>query len=306
MLNFTDQLKSVKLKKVSGSVRDFSSPKLAGFLTKEEFSSYQNKVLNCNFENWFSLLKEFTFETKFCSITYADACLFVKIYESFFKDKDLSLIQSIKWKENLNEHDKANLNSILCRLDDAISEFLKDNSCVFIKTSSRSAKDSPLATKKFKDLYKNYLDISKDSENENTQITCLLKAAFDCLKVSNAEEAIEMIIKSERIYQDMLLAIDNPDRFKENFIIRKFYNIDVDMEFRGFVYGMRLNALSQYNYLICSNRLVESKEHVQKLIIEYFNNNILPVLKEAKFEDNFVIDFAVLSSNKIKFKLNKF
>jgi hypothetical protein len=301
MLNLSDQLKSVQLRKVTKQIRDFSSPKLAGFLTKDECSSYQNEVLNCNFEKWFDLLKECTFETKFSPITYEDACLFVRIYETFFKDKDLLSLESIKWKENLNEQDKINLNAIRYRLENEMSAFLKADNCVFIKTSSRSAKDSPLATNMFKNLYSNYLSSSEDPINENIQITCLLKAAFDCLKITNVDEAIEMIVKSERIYQDMLLAIENPSRFKENFVVRKFYDIDVDMEFRGFVYDMKLNALSQYNYLIWSKRLVENKDLIQRLIIDYFNNKVLPILREAQFEKNFIIDFAVFSSNYSKF-----
>ena len=129
--------------------------------------------------------------------------------------------------------------------------------------------------------------------SENDAITCLLKAAFHSLKVQNAYDVLEMFIKSERIYQDMLLALDVDARFNENFIIREFQNIDVDMEFRGFVFDCKLNALSQYNYLIYSERLNLKKEDIEKQIIHFYNINVKPKIEISQLS-SFIIDFAIL------------
>ena len=79
--------------------------------------------------------------------------------------------------------------------------------------------------------------------------------------MASASEVLSIFIISERIYQDMLLATEAQDSsdllFKENIILRPFIPIDVDMEFRGFVYHQRLTCLSQYNYLIYSQRLCQ-------------------------------------------------
>ena len=181
--------------------------------------------------------------------------------------------------------------------------FCKEDEYVFIKTSSRSAKDSPLYTNHFRHLYQIYLNEldSFEKKNENEQIKCLLKAAFEGLKLRSACETIEMFIKSERIFQDMLLACERQERFKENFVIRKFFHIDIDMEFRGFVSNGKLTCLSQYNYLIYSERLGQNKNEIQKLIEKFFYENILNRLNEAKFPNKYVIDFAVIS-RKSKFK----
>lgn len=50
---------------------------------------------------------------------------------------------------------------------------------------------------------------------------------------------------SERISQDMKLALAHPERFKEHFVIRKWVDLDPSLEFRGFVKNNKLNALSQ-------------------------------------------------------------
>ena len=72
------------------------------------------------------------------------------------------------------------------------------------------------------------------------------------------------------------------------------------MEFRAFVKGRKMNALSQYNEIAFFPRLAERKEIIQDLILDFFNNSILPLLPET-FQD-FIIDFAItgdLSSPKL-------
>ncbi len=133
--------------------------------------------------------------------------------------------------------------------------------------------------------------------NENARIVCLLKAAFACLRVATAAECLNMLVRSERIYQDMLLAIQVSHRFRENFVIRKFVEIDVDMEFRGFVYNGKLTALAQYNYLIHSERLCSRRGVIARLIKAFYECQVAPKLyAHEKFVKSFVIDFAVFSS----------
>ena len=301
MSNFTEELLGKKLRKSDKPIRDYSDPKLAGFLMPNEVKNYQETVLECNIECWYDIIKECTFSTVFCPLTIDDAKLFISIYEKNFKDKDVSSLESIDWKKSLNSDELIKMNDLVKRLEDKILEMGSSDDCVFVKTSSRSAKDSPLATDHFRKLYVkflNELDISV-REIENEQIICLLKAAFQCLKIKNAKTAIDMLIQSERIYQDMLLAIEMPStKFKENLVIRKFYDIDIDMEFRGFVFNGNLNALSQYNFLVYSERLNIHRELIADLILNYYRNVVSKKLAEAKFVlNNFVIDFAVFSSN---------
>ena len=106
-----------------------------------------------------------------------------------------------------------------------------------------------------------------------------------------------MFMTSERIYQDMLLAIEQKHRFHENLVVRQFIDIDVDMEFRGFVYSYELTALSQYNYLIYSKRLNERKQEILDLLRTFYSNEVKPRLQRDNFVANFIIDFAVCSSS---------
>lgn len=89
------------------------------------------------------------------------------------------------------------------------------NGFVFVKTSSRSAKDSPATVDKLKQLYKHYLDLETE-KTDNNKIICLLRAQTEAMKVREAKEAIQSMISSERIYQDMKIALMYQERY--NFI----------------------------------------------------------------------------------------
>lgn len=294
MSNFAQELNSIKLRKVNRP-KDYSNPKLVGFLTDKQISEYQDNVLDCNIEVWYETIKNQTFPSVFCPILLDEAKLFIKVYERNFKDK--TNLNDIDWRKSLDENDLENLKNLESRLNKVIGEFNKDG-FVFVKTSSRSAKDSPIYMDNFRNIYKAYLNQLNPDEktNENEQIKCLLKAAFDGLKFKAGQEVIEMFFKSERIFQDMLLAVEKKERFNENFVIRKFFHIDIDMEFRGFVYNGKLTCLSQYNYLIYSERLQQNKTEIQNSLKNFFYQNILNKLSEAKFPNKYVIDFALISS----------
>jgi hypothetical protein len=239
MDKFSEELKNFKLRKSTVPIKDFSDAKLAGFLTEQELQDYRSKVIQCNFENWYELIKECTFETKTCDISFEEARLFVDVYKRLFQDKDPNEILRIDWRKSLSKTEYEVLANLESKLTFAIESFKREkpSELVFVKTSSRSAKDSPLATERFKNLYLNFLnELDPDKRSiENEQITCMLKAAFECLKMKNASDVINSFIVSERIYQDMILATEKipRDKFHENFIIREFFHIDVDMEFRG-------------------------------------------------------------------------
>jgi hypothetical protein len=87
MSKFKEELLNKKLKKLEGPVRDYSNPKLAGFLSETDVTKYQDTVLDLNIECWYDLIEPCTFKTVFCPISLADAKLFVQVYEKVFKDK---------------------------------------------------------------------------------------------------------------------------------------------------------------------------------------------------------------------------
>ncbi|XP_041359284.1 uncharacterized protein LOC121375728 isoform X2 [Gigantopelta aegis] len=296
-MSLADQLRKVQLKSPKEPMKDFSSPRVSGgFVSDTEIAEYQNSVLDVNTELWLDLLADVTFPTEYCAIERHEAKLFISVFERLYRNLDPSGISQVEWREHLSPDEHEIVKSMTDRLSKTMHKFTSDGGSAFVKTSSRSPKDAPLAQTRFKEMYVSHLAEADDSQttSENTKITCLLQAAFEALRVKSADEVLDMMFRSERIYQDMLLAVQIEDRFCENFVIRQFVPIDVDMEFRGFVYGKQLVALSQYNYLIHSKRLVEKRSQISDLIRDFFNTQVTSRLKSHKtFPDNFVIDFAV-------------
>lgn len=224
-----------------------------------------------------------------------------------FDNKDAETTMNIDWKLKLSSVELDQVENIITRLDTAMSVFTKEDGCAFVKLSSRSAKDAPMLQTRLKDMYKDALHKfpEEKQKEENTKIICLLQAAFDAMKVTCAADVIAMFVRSERVYQDLLLAaVNRPEVYDENFVIRKFVPIDVDMEFRGFAYNGELMALSQYNYAIFSERLVAKKEVVVKQIRQFFDASVQPKLKAASFPQEFIIDFAVCNVGKFSISNN--
>ena len=209
-------------------------------------------------------------------------------------DKDPTISIETDLREHIDDQEQSILDRLSTRLGEAMKPFTTDG-FAFVKTSSRSAKDAPLVQRSFKELYIDELNRHAEEQlTENTQITCLLKAAFLALRVKSAGEVLDMFLRSQRIYQDLYLAVINqPEKYNENFVIRKFFEIDIDMEFRGFVFENELVALSQYNYLICSKRLVDGKETYGQMVKHYFDGSVKPKLMAVEFPKNLVVDFAI-------------
>lgn len=231
-------------------------------------------------------------------ILYERVSIF-QIYEKNFKDKDQETFKSTQWLSSLSQEENNTIEQMTSRLQATMDEYISADGYVFVKTSSRSAKDAPMYQEQFIELYKTELKQVKEEDRtlENTKITCLLKAAFQAMKLSSAKEVINTFVTSERIYQDMLLATKVEDRFQENFVVRKFIEIDVDLEFRGFVYNGELHAICQYNYLIYSERLDKSKASYQSFLCTYFNAEVRTTLEKIDFVKNYVIDFAICLSS---------
>merc|ERR1711862_472425 len=102
---------------------------------------------------------------------------------------------------------------------------------------------------------------------------------------------------------DMEFALVNRDSFNTNIIIRRWVDIDIDMEFRGFYCNGKLNALSQYNYIVVFDELSSNNEFQQKIcnqITEFFYNEVKPVLDEKGFK-RYIVDFAL--TGKIRDKI---
>ena len=102
----------------------------------------EKKVDPLNIENWYSSLKEFTFETKFLEISAETAQSILNCYDDPVGKK-------------FTEKDKENLK----KLEEEINEIINLQKGSFIRLSTRSPKDSALFSSKLEDLMRKNLKI---------------------------------------------------------------------------------------------------------------------------------------------------
>eukprot|EP00051_Salpingoeca_urceolata_P001559 m.41954 g.41954 ORF g.41954 m.41954 type:complete len:235 (-) comp11506_c0_seq1:851-1555(-) len=147
---------------------------------------------NLNSEHWVKLLGPTTFRTEFLPLTKEDA----RVFEAAYHAED---------KAALPAEAQAVVTRLAAAIDDVI-ETKFGGSPVFVKTSSRSAKDAAVAQRRLRTLYRQYIGESPD-KSVNARIIALLKAGTEMLCVRRGVDAMEAFLHSERIMQDMKLAL---------------------------------------------------------------------------------------------------
>jgi len=284
---FLKDLGKVKLK--AATTNDKSGPKVSGYVTQEEIAQTVQHVQEANIEKWLDALKTETFDTKFVELTKTEA-------RGLLKAKS---IDSIEQLENFLKNDSVMVkleNKIQKEIDEWTSEE-KENPGVFAKLSSRSAKDVSDKDPRLLDKVQAHLYTLKERDM-NAKLWSLITVTTEALCVKDAHTIIRMFSQSDRISEDLESAFTVND-WNENVVLRKWVPIDVDMEFRGFVKNGRLNALSQYNYVLLSPRLHKLKDELAANIIKYWESNCKDKLEEIYPKGGYVIDFAVLRDRKV-------
>ena len=281
---------------------DKSGPKLGGYVNEAEIEAYRQEVIESNIETWLEPLGEHTFQTYFVPLEEEDAIALKLNYHN--DSKTPSDIEDTMTPEAITERISNLKAKVQAKIDEVLDDVKKDNipgqaqDGVFIKMSSRSAKDSPVYSEGLKKLYLEYMSTCKERD-VNAKAQGLLHAATKLLKVSSAETAFQFFTKSERIAQDMEVALaKRGEDFQMNVVIRRWTDIDIDMEFRGFYNNGKLTALSQYNYIVVFDRLLEEgrKEKIQQQIVEFFDSEIKPRLDAVGFK-RYIVDFALTGEN---------
>ena len=127
--------------------------------------------------------------------------------------------------------------------------------------SSRSAKDSTVAGALTQRLFEQFYAECKD-KNANSKLICVNKAHIQALKTTDAASCFKQLLASERILDDLDLALEHPESWSQKLVVREWVGVPLSHEFRylnqmleclclsvvirGFVFGGSLCALSQY------------------------------------------------------------
>eukprot|EP01080_Neovahlkampfia_damariscottae_P000765 gene765-9015_t len=111
------------------------------------------------------------------------------------------------------------------------------------------------------------------------------------MKVETVDRALELLILSKRVYEDFQDELESK-QFNISLFIRKWNDIDIDMEFRGFVYDGEMVAISQYNYLCFFPHIKEKKQLIEKRLKKMYQL-VKPSIQKYIKDSNCIIDFYV-------------
>ncbi|CAF1454101.1 unnamed protein product [Didymodactylos carnosus] len=242
-------------------------------------------------EAWYKILQCQTFYTEFIPISPSIAQAFVNYYQTRYNSKKLLNLNDLELIQSIQYHPKDG-NPL--------------NSQALIQ----------LYHQELNRLQAKYLNECDSIEGKaNMELIAYCYAQFHCLKVANEFEALNLILTSERIFIDLLRALDcqqvqnnkdiNTNNIKlhdwsNNIIIREWNSLlDPSMEFRCFVYQSKLTAISQYNHY-CKFYQLQNDLTIQQIkitIIEYWEQNVKPLLDPFKEEYcNYIIDLGLIEN----------
>ncbi|KZV96958.1 hypothetical protein EXIGLDRAFT_764867 [Exidia glandulosa HHB12029] len=288
-------LRTVKLRQTHIE-RDSSAPRLVGELDAIS-DSYDASVLQCNIENWLPLLGPpgLTFETLLVPLTVEQAQLLIRAYDE--AERHPPTPEAVVSDPPLNSEEASLRASLLPPIQAALDQLAAaDGKGCIVKTSSRSPKDAAARTGALERILREALshpsnDRALSLDEEMLRVVCEAEGA--ALRFSRAEDILRALVLSERIWQDMTLALRHPDSFKQNIVVRRWESVDVTLEFRCFVHAGRLTAISQYAYQLYSPSLVESIEAARNTIVAYFDSQLREILVQGGFE-TCIVDVALL------------
>jgi len=240
------------------------------------------------FEEYSELIKPYTFLSTLFPLPVETARSIREKYNELHNSDKRS---GVTWEEN------GELVNLAKAIDEAKQKFLRTKD-IFVRLSSRSPKDAAIgergiaiykeAKKKINALNQEMNDIL--ATEDNTKLHALYITGTEALRIQTGSQAIDLLINSNRIQDDLEHFLKTPhDTF--NVVVREFANFEVELEFRGFVYGQKLTAITQYNQFCYFPRVVKYKSHILQVMKDFVEGVLIPKIPLK----NFVIDIMLVS-----------
>eukprot|EP01097_Dermamoeba_algensis_P006620 TRINITY_DN4127_c0_g1_i1.p1 TRINITY_DN4127_c0_g1~~TRINITY_DN4127_c0_g1_i1.p1 ORF type:complete len:395 (+),score=78.24 TRINITY_DN4127_c0_g1_i1:45-1187(+) len=236
---------------------------------------------------WYEYLRDFTFASSFLPLSVEEVNAFVSYYHTRYNGRNL-----------LSKRDAELILSLQNRIDKQIEENSWRESGVFIRLSSRSPKDGqPLEVSALLQALDEGLKTRHEGDplkEANQKLETFFRVTMKLLRVTSGREALSLILSSERVFLDSILALDcqklEGDVWRTQIVLRKWENrLREDFEFRGFVCNNQLTALSQYNHYCVFPHLLKWKSVIQEKI-----NRKWAEVQELIPHPSYIIDFAIL------------
>lgn len=145
-------------------------------------------------------------------------------------------------------------------------------------------------------MYKKHI-AKIDSPTDNDKLIAINRAHIEALKLDSAEEIFNVFLSSERVYEDLELALDYPNEWRQHFVLREYVPVPIEYEFRSFVIKSEMKCMCQYYHYLYFPHIVAQKDMLEEKILSFFNEvkDLVPLESGT-----YVMDFAVdLENDKV-------
>jgi D123 len=282
-----------------------------------------------DFDQYYEQIADFSWRSAVLALAPATARAMVRYYQRRYNSR----------LEALTAADVELLRQLESDVDDVIhSGDIGDR--IFVRMTNRSPKDGePLDTGRLRREYEQELerelalnsgtdgatddngrrksdsDDDDDSSSEpavlslaNSQMVAASAAQLQTLSCSSGREVVNLLLSSERVFVDLLLALDctsDPQDEWGTFLILREWDSDLqhDWEFRVFVHKNQVTAVSQYNHYCVFRELAAcDADRLLDQILEFWE-----VVQDKIEADSYIVDLALLRTGEWRvIELNPF
>lgn len=253
-------------------------------MSEEEIFHFSNST---NIENWFHDLEDYTIPSRFISLTLKEV--------KYFSEAIFYHYQPEEFKEILPDRVEGFLSELIRRMDMEIKAF----GSAFVRLSMRSPKDSTVAIAKGKLEYEQALSDAHDAGDNYAKNLLIIKAQKYGLRVESGKEALDLLLSSERIRNDLEDCLKF--KYEPKVIIRKWLDIPEYLEFRGFIRKRKIVGLSQYFYFCKFEQIHKNKDRIESQIGTFFEE-----IKDKLHLESCILDFAFYKDRVLVLELNPF
>src|SRR3990167_2409476 len=249
---------------------------------KEEGHSRHEKNHFDNASQWYPKVSEYTFATKFISLSKIQCEVISKTRQNgrmigsmynFTEDKEeRKKILQMDPVQMLQEDERI----VLKELEEAIDHHLQDyKNGAFVRLDTRSPKDAVLNSKLVKEIITE--KIKQNPIKDKFSMECATSDSIiywdsvsEACRVTSGAQAVELLTSSNRVSEDITLGLlSHGEGIK--IVIREWENIQPHLEFRVFIRNREITGITQYHKGLYIKKVVDNLELVEELITEAFN-----------------------------------
>lgn len=289
---------------------------------------------NSGVNSWHGDIAAHTFSSTFCELQPQEAQAIVDHWDTCRRirvsnpDSDQTRDQLLAEAE---ETARAQLSELSARLELSIAAEAAKSPVgkVFVKLSTRSPKDSKKALRRAAHNYRQRVEELQAERNgeeidENTKWQILSDSVTSATSVRNADEAMELLLDSDRVYEDLEYALRGPaavaaaaagsdDRqtytrqWNTSLVARAWDpRLRPETEFRGICWDGKLTCLCQYFHPLYFPQIVQEKASIEADVLAKFGHPDIQAAV-ARLGGHCIIDFArVCPGEVIIVELNPF